>query len=572
MEKSIKWTGRKYIMFFLPVFSFILFASGILIKLQIPLAEWDRVSLYAAENWSIGINSPWLFDHPPLYAFYLTFLFKIFGPSIAAARLGNALCILLTALLLFHFALKLYDLEASIWAASIYLLSPVSIQGISSMDVADTSLLPLLFIVTIYAFKNIFLNQSIKNTIFLGMCIGVCLWAKITSSIALVVSFVVGSIVLFYIDGDRPKYKLLALNTLALIFGVSFFLLTWLYLSNFLGGNEAFFYPLKTIYASINSQFDQDVGFLKFIYTGYYFTRIIAWISPFFFLIYLISSFSTLKNVSQKDYYKKQLTLTVLFYFFGYILIGGTNSGFPRYHAAILPLVCIIAGPFFAEFANSLDIKQIKIIFFSSFSLVILYFIILKDPLLFLNLDIKEMLLFKKTLFDLVKALLINFMPFYIIPLLFSGILILLLKIDNNRIIITFFLIFGTLTTLISLDVLQFIAPYRTSYQYGAEGRNELIQKVDNNIRIGDNVFGTPEFIYELKRKNIPYVGWGEWQSKERFLNFIKEKRPKAIIGGLTINTYEQLKWMLSEETQLILSKNYSFERIGTYYLWLRIL
>ena len=128
--------------------SVVIFLLGSITKISVPLAEWDHMSLCAAESWAKGIDKAWVFDHPPLYPFFLTALFKLFGPSVEIARLGNILSVLLTAIVLFRLASQLFNRDTAAWAVFFYLLSPVCIQGTSSMDMADTSLLPLSFILT----------------------------------------------------------------------------------------------------------------------------------------------------------------------------------------------------------------------------------------------------------------------------------------------------------------------------------------------------------------------------------------------------------------------------------------
>ena len=91
-----------------------------------------------------------------------------------------------------------------------------------------------------------------------------------------------------------------------------------------------------------------------------------------------------------------------------------------------------------------------------------------------------------------------------------------------------------------------------------------------DHIRDGDYVLATPEFIYELHDKSVPDVGWKIWKSRDVFCSFIGLNAPQAIVAGLTVNTYGQLKWLLNEDTKPILKDNYNLTRIGTYYLWLR--
>ncbi|NQT54909.1 MAG: glycosyltransferase family 39 protein [Desulfobacteraceae bacterium] len=168
--------------------SLVIFLLGSFTKISVPLAEWDHVSFCATEDWAKGINKAWIFDHPPLYPFFLTALFKSFGPGVVIARLGNIFSVLITAMVLFRLASQLFNRDTAAWAVFFYLLNPVCIQGTSSMDMADTSILPLLFILSANAIKNNTLNPGLKNTCVLTLCIGVCSWSKVSSSIAEAIS------------------------------------------------------------------------------------------------------------------------------------------------------------------------------------------------------------------------------------------------------------------------------------------------------------------------------------------------------------------------------------------------
>ena len=83
-------------------------------------------------------------------------------------------------------------------------------------------------------------------------------------------------------------------------------------------------------------------------------------------------------------------------------------------------------------------------------------------------------------------------------------------------------------------------------------------------------MLATPEFIYELHDKRVPGVGWNIWKSKDVFDHSIVLNAPQAIIAGLTVNTYDQLKWLFNKNTEKLLKNNYKLTCIGTYYLWLR--
>jgi len=201
---------------------------------------------------------------------------------------------------------------------------------------------------------------------------------------------------------------------------------------------------------------------------------------------------------------------------------------------------------------------------------VIITVYLLKDPLLFLNLRFKELLLHGDGIDHVVKNAIMTFLPFYGLPIALVCLWLSIFRMRSRNRIYAILLIVCTLSTLLALDLQQIFASYRTSNQYGAVGKVEVLQKVRNHVRDGDYVFATPEFNYDLRDKKVSGIGWQIWKSKDIFYRLIESNTPQAIVAGLTVNTISQLKWLLSKDTQHFLSSDYDFITIGTYYLWLR--
>ncbi|MHB8910439.1 MAG: ArnT family glycosyltransferase [Syntrophales bacterium] len=536
------------------------------------MAEWDYISIDAAQHWAQGINKEWLFDHPPLYPFFLTILFKFFGSSIVVARMGNIFSAVLTGLILFHTAAVLFNRNAAIWIMTLYFMSPVCIQGVISMDVADTSLLPLVFAFTTHSIVMNVLNPCFKNTGRLALGVGLCFWAKVTSSIALITGFG-GGILIFLILGRKSIRKTWLLNLLGVAAGLLGFLLSWVMISSFLWGREACITLFHATGVSLFSQQGAPNYSFKLIQIGRHAVIILAWFSPYFIFTWLYDSWILAgenRTGSDQDNVILLLIGTTLFYFIGYALIGGTNWGFPRYHVAILPLLCLFSGFLVSRFIGEMDRKAFRMFNISILFLVIFLIFFTNDPLYFFNIRMKERLLSNVGLQTLMKHALTIFLPFYGLPIVIGTFVALYSQRIHHRQVFITCLLVGSFATMISLNILQLLAPYRTSTEYGASGKNEVIEKVRQRIRVGDYVLATPQFVYELRDQKIHSDGWQVWESRERFYEYISHQRPSAIIAGLTVNTYEQLKWLLSEDNQCYLDQDYNLERIGTYFLWLK--
>jgi 4-amino-4-deoxy-L-arabinose transferase-like glycosyltransferase len=280
---------RTNITYYFLAFSVLLFLIGSLIKLNTPSAEWDYLYIDTAQNWAKGINKTPHFEHPPLYPLFLAILFKFFESSIVIARLGNTFCAFLTAFILFRLTSKLFSRDSALWTIIFYFLGPICIQGISIMDVADTSILPLAFVFTANATVNNTLRPGLRNTIILGLGIGFCLWVKVTSSLALIVGLLAGNLAYLIFERKTKYYKIWLLNITSMFIGLIFFLLTWVCISLFLWGSDACLAVLRSPWIAFYSKLENLNYFSKLIYVGYYTFGISIWFSPYFLIICLNS-------------------------------------------------------------------------------------------------------------------------------------------------------------------------------------------------------------------------------------------------------------------------------------------
>jgi len=547
--------------------SICIFLFGISQKLNVPLVESDWVCLSAAENWSKGINSTWLFDHPPLYPAFLAVIFWIFGMSLSVGRFANAVCILIAGLVIYKFTSQLSNRAAGFWAVAFYLLSPLSIQGIAAIDLVDSSLLPLGFILLFYFINRTYRSSGILNIALVGITVTLCLWAKVTSTLGLLLGILSYPLINHY--GLSRAWAKVAIVS---ILGICMFLITWASISIPLWGMDSFSLVLVTPFSAFAVRLPNGSLQPRLLSLGLDLLRIIFWFSPFFLSLYLwkIGSIWKMKK-GGKPGTLGLLTWSSLFYTLGHLVIGGTNWGFPRYHAAILPLLAILVGILVQPIIEKLTKKEGLILLGSIFGLWLTYLLLVNDPLLFFNLKWKKALLFGSEHFSLIEEGILQVILFLGLPLLICPIFI---KIFGNRgvkesILLT--LCVASLATIIFVDTKQMYATYNTFYQYGAQEKEKVAEMVSRNVKAGELVLTTPEFVYQLRDKEVPWVPWQVWQSSETIYKSIEEMKPRAIIVGLTTHTFEQLQWILYNPTiQLELNRHYNMYKLGTYFVWIK--
>jgi hypothetical protein len=541
------------------------FVIGFVSKIDAPLLEWDHVVLKAAQNWSKGINSPWIFDHPPLYPMILTVPFLLFGATFQVARITNAFYILLTAWFIFKLSKYLSNRNSGLWAAVIYLLSPSVIQGSLSMDVADANLLPLGFV--LFAWSCVFASnipRSFLQKILVGLTIAFCFWAKVTASMALFV----GILTYPFINPKKRDNDWLRIVVGCLI-GGAVFIVTWISISFVFWGKESCMSILSAPWVALKSNLESSNFMMRLSSLGLNLLRIVFWFSPFFLILVFWQDWLLWKNRNKLNLSRIAFLGWISFlYFLVFLVVGGTNWGFPRYHMAILPIFIVLVSVSFQSLITNITKKEIITFISAVIFIFIIYVFLFDDLLLLLNLKFKEAILFGNFRSFAMKSLLQGGLflafPFSLLflPRLFSS------RSLRERII--FVLLMAMISSYFAVDFKQCRAPYSTFYQYGAEGKEELLSKAIEEINAGETILATAEFLYALKIEISPRIAWGIWRSNENLLEAVRQ-RPKAIIMGLTTHTLDQLRYVFkNSKMQDILNFEYKMYRIGSYFLWIR--
>jgi hypothetical protein len=557
----------------LTVLALAVFLAATLSRVSIPMAEWDHVILSAAADWAQGVHHEWLFDHPPLYPACLALVFRAFGAGADVARTVNIACVLVTALCLYRWSAIVFNSKAAFWALVVFLAHPFPIQGVSSMDMADTSMLPLLFLWTAAALRSLVLRPTAGRAGCLGACLAMCMWAKLSATIAWMTALGAGFGVAWLV-GERREMLHHGIGLAAGCFlGIGIYLVTSFVILNGLWGSEAFLFPWRAAYAAVmdRGELDGAAGALSMLYSLF---KIVVWLSPYLLLIFCLAFRDALKEYARSSSSGNRFLIWIgtaaAAYGLAHILIGGANYGFPRYHAPIFPIMCMLSGSFISASMPVGGRRGRLALGIATAASVILSAMLAPDPLLFLNIRLKEMLLRPEGFLYLIGQALAAFLPMYGLSLLAALGVLRTQAPARPKTVWAVVCILGLLATVVSQDLQHAMAPYRTTVQYGASGKEELVKAVRAHLSPGDRVLAAPEFIYELRDLNVPRVGWKDLRSFERFHRFVRQYEPAAIIGGLTVSSLGHLKWMLSEETCRFLSERYRAHRVGTYYLWLR--
>lgn len=544
---------RKYLLL-LPL---AVFAAAALAKLGMPLLEWDSVSLEAAKAWASGSLHPWLFDHPPLYPFYLVLPFRFFGAGPETARIFNIFPVLAAACLVYLTAQRLSGRLPGVLAASLYLVNPVTIQGLQSLDSSDTTLLPLCFALIAYVLTR-FGDEPRRKGLVLSLLFALSLWAKVTSSLALIA----GSGLYLLAFRQREDKALRSALFFGILGGLALFIVSWSAVSLTLWGAESWAAVLVTPFRHLRPALASSGGGLVLKW-GLDLARIAFWFSPF--LLYL--SFASIRNEFKPGTPSgaaRLLAFLCVFYFAGHIFIGGSNYGYPRYHAAISPLLHVFAGIAVAGAAGWFtSAPRWKLL--APVCLFSVLAVVYADPELLINLELKRLFFFKDYP-GIVTRVLAPLLALAALPFAAGAVYD---RSCGTRGAPAAAAAAALLGLCAALAVKQGLAGYSTAYQYGALGKSSVVELVSKKLSGGETILATPEFLYDLRSRNVAGPRWSAWRSENDIYGFIAAQEPAFIIAGWTTHTQAQLEYLLGDgKMKDLLEKKYALFKTGTYFVW----
>jgi len=541
------------------VLALAVFAAAVFTKLHAPLSEWDSFFLEAATNWAAGVPYRWVFDYPPLYPLSLVLPFWLFGALPETARLFNAAAVLAAAWLIYLAARNLSGRGAGIAAAALYLVNPVTAQGVQSLAGADSSLLPLFAALLAYLWSCPMVNPR-GRVIVLAVVFALSLWTKINFAIA-----VIAGCFLYLLLGGRREKSFCPTTVLGISGGVVLFLITWSAVSLYFWDNASWasVFPSTFLYfyKAASSR-----GAEAFSRSGFELVRVAFWFSPF--LLYL--SFAGIGDVVKRGVFTGIhgfLAFLCVFYFTGHVFIGGSNYGFPRYHAAISPLLHLFAGIALAAIPGRLTSTGRRGLCAAAFLFPVLL-IAYADPELLINLTLKQ-LMFYGDHYGIVIRVIIPLAAYAAFPFAAAAVVMKRSRPGDFKAAAITAATAALLGSSAALAVKQGGAAYATAYQYGASGKAAVLALVSGGLSGGETVMSTPEFIYDLHAAGVSGPGWGVWQSETGMYDFISERRPAFVVAGWTTHTRAQLRYLLKDEKmRALLDTKYKLSLTGTYFVW----
>ena len=303
----------------------------------------------------------WALWHPPLYLYALGLSFALFGTSEAAGRGLGVVCQLLTAGLTFDLARRLLPATATararaaagVLAVALFLLGPLTVQAALVLDI-DNTVLMLLIALFVWLVLRLPTRWTARVVVGLAVLYALTLWAKLTTPLLLLAA--VAFTRLFQGTGVRGALQALAVGAL----GWSLFLVSWTMVTTATG--MPFDYTFEVVYReALDSQASSRDRFVSWDAFTAGVAPAILWIGPFFCLLFLAAGLPRLGQLLRGRGLEPGDLVVVLGAAIYLLYIVKLAGGFPKYHAAMLPLWGAAGGALVARSAGRLGRGQVAV-------------------------------------------------------------------------------------------------------------------------------------------------------------------------------------------------------------------
>lgn len=516
------------------------------------------------EYWNSFLNI-----HPPLYIYSLAAVFKILGPTAAAARFLGFVCMVINAILVYLIFKEIFGKEKeipAILASLFYISNPLVIQGSLFLDI-DNTILTLQMMLFTLLYLKCQEGASLKQLFFLGILFCLILWSKVTTSLV-----IIATVFLFQIFTGKIKkgfYHAFVIFTA----GLGLFVLTmWIYCII----NHNFYFSNYLFAPLLMAQGKKLSGTASFQLLTVFkiLARLTLWLSPFIALLAFTGIVRAIKTIKKDN---TQGIVFLLIYssiiFFVYLYVGGSHI-FPKYHMPIMPVLAIlVVGALPFEFEN-IKIKHFLFSLGAIFVMAMYYIYLVGDPLLSSNYLLKNAIIGGTVLTSGIVRKNIVQMILYFLPLIsilffsFIG----KQKFSLYKIYIYLLLILSLASNL-ALNVLQAKSGYNHMDHYGVKEAEtkQVLKFITENVKPNQEIFAPVDINYFLGHLKFIYTDIDTLSYPEKFMIRLRDKDIKCFVIRITSISLQQISNVLrNSAVSENLKRDFLYYDFGSYFVWLR--
>ena len=478
---------------------------------------------------------------PHAYPLFVVAVCRILGnDSVYAIRIAGVLLWMLCLICVY------LESHRSPWVVFLSVV-PAVLQASMIVEI-DQTILPLACLLQCIAFKHLQEKTDWRHFAFASMSMAFALWCRLTTPVLLMIPIIICAA----FSGElRRRRVLFACASIAC--GCAVFFATWLGYCRITGVDWQ--WPFRYLLESFNDTTvgHRSSGLSRIVQSLAYLT---LWgMLPAIWIVFLFDGWKRLKA-----FWKERVLLPQDIYWlgafcilFGYMVIGGSLFGFPKYQMPAFPLLMLAVilkpkGGLKMPLAQYLGIA----VFFAMLPLVC------PDPIYLIRVVLKQFVL--------------NGIPPMRIAILIAMEMALLLlstclmfKCRNVR----HALLVSAFAFNFAFAVKQNVAPYSTGYIYGEAGE---CAEIAEYISRGNKSAFVPAEIATLVNQN-DYQGFApsNWDDLDALAARIRTEKPDIIACSLLINTMAQLK-AINEHEPLVaeLRSEYKCNKWGNVMVWER--
>ena len=549
----------------------LIFALLAVVSLRKPIGSDEIWFLLGSRDLAVS-GVPWRMDdgsvnmlHPPLYPHLIAGAYRLLGFHVWAAKLVGILCALGALAVGVRLARAESERPASLWlAAAIIALNPAFVQGSVLLD-SDNTVLNLVLLLLLELWIQVQRGGVTPRTPWkMGLLFAAALWAKLTTPPIAVAVFA------GFAMARRRLATVTRVLVPALALGTAIFALTFLSYCGWKGlaWSQPFLYALQSAVGRTAWKSGRGAGWelLKS------FVEFSLWVQPALTALFLWAVVRRAHAIWRGEDLTDSdlLGLFAGTLMFGYLVVGGTTFGFPRYSFPALVPLCLVALRFSGPPGSLGRLRPTTVVVLVG-AVAVLLALAVGDPLYTLRYSLREALVTEASPVGPIATLVTQVAIATGLPLLIFG---LLLRVSAGGRSLRLALLLTALTQSITVDLVQATAPYNTNYNYGEAGTPAVVDLIARSLGPGQMVVAPFEVTGGLRWKGLsaPHTADAVWNDASVFVSRVQDAATAWVVYSITSNTVAQHRQVLAgARARAALTAGFEPSQIGSYTVWRRI-
>lgn len=503
--------------------------------------------------------------HPPGFVLTIGALGRVLGFNEVSGRLPGITCFLVSLILIYLICGEIFKKSknagsAGLWACLIYAMNPLAQRGSLLIDMDGTILnTAALFFIWLIS-RAQYPRLAAKQILILGFSLFMVMFIKLSAPLLIVGTFL--AYLLFRKAGEKAK-QLIQISCCAVILFLSaWFVYCW---ANARDPGDILFVPLSVLsrfYTGAASPGGWDI-FARNAWS------VLIWASPSFIILSVVSLIAFFKQGSggNEPLPARQLALYGIAAGVIYLFVGGVTHSFPKYHAAVMPVLSIFIGWFLSEKLRFKK-EEMPVLFICASGLMLYNIFVVGDPLYGINYRLKEALILNSGL--MARQVLFKEAARFLLIIAVLPMAYLFLSARSKRpFLLVLFL--TMVSSNLALSFVQAKAGYNTVYCYGAKGVRETAAFVRANTDAAEPIIAPAEIKWLANDNLLSYVLNKDLKGRDMFIRAMKEHKISCLVYGVTGNSLSQYRNIFNQgSVREFLENGFTSSQIGSYTVWLR--